>query len=132
MRRYILKLEVGQEINYEKVFTVEEVAVIGKIMGFMGKHHEIPNENGELLNQGLLTAILTNRLGGEYNILTYRMEFDFIKQVWTGERIIAKNKVISLLEKKGKNHIVVESKLYNENDELVLDGVIKGIVLEFE
>lgn len=124
------ELKKGDRIIYSKTFTKEEVAYFGKTMGFMGRHHEIANDQDQLLNQGLLTAILTNRIGGEYNILMYRMEFDFLKKVWTGEEMTVINDVTSIVEKKSRQHIEIESNIYNESDELVLKAILKGILLD--
>lgn len=124
-------LNKGDKIVYKKIFTKEEVEFFGKTMGFMGKHHEIPNEDGQLLNQGLLTAILTNRIGGEYNILMYHMDFNFIKKVWTDEEMTCTNEVLDIQEKNSKEHISIQSKIYNSKEELVLDAKLKGIVLKF-
>ncbi len=124
-------LNKGDKIVYKKIFTKEEVEFFGKTMGFMGKHHEIPNEDGQLLNQGLLTAILTNRIGGEYNILMYHMDFNFIKKVWTDEEMTCTNEVLDIQEKNSKEHISIQSKIYNSKEELVLDARLKGIVLKF-
>lgn len=124
-------LNKGDKIVYKKIFTKEEVEFFGKTMGFMGKHHEIPNEDGQLLNQGLLTAILTNRIGGEYNILMYHMDFNFIKKVWTDEEMTCINEVLDIQEKNSKEHISIQSKIYNSKEELVLDARLKGIVLKF-
>lgn len=123
------KLKKNQVIIYKKKFTKEEVKEIGNIIGFFGIHHEKENERGQLLNQGILTATLTNKIGGEYNVLGYNMEFDFIEKVYTDEEITCESKVLDIFEKNGKNHVIIESHLYNEDKKLVLRGILKGILL---
>lgn len=124
------QLKEGQIITYKKIFTKEEVSYIGKVMGFLGSHHEKPNEKGQYLNQGLLSAILTNRIGGEYNILMYKMDFQFLEKVYTDEEIVCENKIIKIEEKRNKKHIKIKSELFNEENKLVLSGILEGILLE--
>ena len=80
--------------------------------------------------QGLLTASLTNKIGGDYDILMYKMEFDFLKKAYTGRKLKCVNVVDSLINKGGKNFIDIISDVYDENGDHLLHGFLRGILLD--
>lgn len=96
----------------------------------MGEHHEIPNDKGYLLTQGILTASLSIRLASEYNILMYSMEMKLLRKVWAGEKMKCVNIVEDIFEKKDRRHIVIGAEIYNEEGNLVYKSSIGGIILE--
>lgn len=75
-----MRLNKGDEVIYERIFTEKDLNDYAENANFWGKHHESPNDKGEYLLQGLLTASLTNKIGGDYDNLMYRMEFDFFEK----------------------------------------------------
>lgn len=125
-----MKFEVGQQFTYRRTFTKEDVADFIKLSHYTGKHHEIPNEDGELLIQGLLTTMLPTKFGGEYNILMYKMVYNLIKPVYTGDDITCTVTVDRLFEKKGTNRIDMSFSTKNQREEEVLSGEIRGILLD--
>ena len=125
-----MRLNKDDEVVYERVFTEKDLKDYATIANFLGKHHEIPNDKGEYLLQGLLTASLTNKIGGEYDILMYRMEFDFIKKAYTGRKIKCVNLVENVENKRGKNFIDIVSDVYDENGDHLLHGFLRGILLD--
>lgn len=125
------ELKIGDRIEYTKVFTNEEVVLVGNIIGSMGRHHEEPNEEGYLLTQGLLTASLSIRLISENNILMYSMESNYLKKVWAGEEMLVINTIEDIFIKKSKRHILVNSEIFNKGKDLVFTGSIRGILLDY-
>ena len=125
-----MRLNKGDEVIYERVFTEKDLRDYAENANFWGKHHESPNADGEYLLQGLLTASLTNKIGGDYGILMYRMEFDFIKKAYTGRKIRCVNIVENLENKRGKNFIDIFSDVYDENGDHLLHGFLRGILLD--
>lgn len=121
----------GQQITYQRTFTSEEVQEYMKLGDFVGKHHEIPNEEGQYLLQGLLTASLTNKIGGDYNIIVYRMEFDFVSKAYTHREMTCVNTVEDVVEKRGKTHLTISSVVTDDRGTVVLKGLLKGIALDF-
>ena len=53
-----------------------------------GSHHVTPDEQGRLVIQGLLTATLPTKIGGDNNVLARTMNFEFLRPVFTGDTII--------------------------------------------
>lgn len=125
-----MRLNKGDEVIYERVFTEKDLRDYAANANFWGKHHESPNDDGEYLLQGLLTASLTNKIGGDYDILMYRMEFDFIKKAYTGRKIKCVNLVESVENKRDKNFIDIVSDVYDENGDHLLHGFLRGILLD--
>lgn len=125
-----MRLNKDDEVVYERVFTEKDLKDYATIAHFWGKHHEIPNDKGEYLLQGLLTASLTNKIGGDYDILMYKMEFDFLKKAYTGRKLKCVNVVDSLINKGGKNFIDIISDVYDENGDHLLHGFLRGILLD--
>lgn len=125
-----MRLNKDDEVVYERVFTEKDLKDYAIIANFWGKHHEIPNDRGEYLLQGLLTASLTNKIGGDYDILMYKMEFDFLKKAYTGRKLKCVNVVDSLINKGGKNFIDIISDVYDENGDHLLHGFLRGILLD--
>ena len=123
------ELKIRDRIEYTKIFTNEEVRAVGSIIGSMGKHHELPNEGGYLLTQGILTASLSMRLISENNILMYSMTSKYLKKVWAGEEMKMVNEVVDIFKKNDKDHIIIDGEIYNSRGKLVFKSEIKGIIL---
>src|SRR6476659_9869795 len=88
-----LSLRVGDIITFERTFTVEDVERFTKVSGDEGTHHVTPDEQGRLVIQGLLTATLPTKIGGDNNVLARTMNFEFLRPVFTGDTIICKVKI---------------------------------------
>jgi acyl dehydratase len=78
---------VGERFTYERVFTVAEVQAFTSITGDVGEHHLEPDAEGRVMVHGLLTASLPTRFGGELNFVAREMQFEFIRAVYTGDKI---------------------------------------------
>lgn len=125
-----MKFSIGQQFTYERTFTKQDVADFIALSHYTGKHHEIPDENGELMIQGLLTATLPTTIGGEYDMLMYKMVYNLVKPVYTGDHIVCTVTVRDLYKKKDTNRIELEFSTKNQRNEEVLSGEIKGIILD--
>ena len=125
-----MRLNKGEKIIYERVFTKKDLYDYAANANFWGKHHESPNDRGEYLLQGLLTASLTNKIGGDYDILMYKMDFDFLKKAYTGRKIKSINVVDNVENKRGKNFIDITSDVYDENGDHLIHAILKGILLD--
>lgn len=60
-----MRLNEGDKVIYERVFTEKDLRDYAENANFWGKHQESPKADGEYLLQGLLTASLTNKIGGD-------------------------------------------------------------------
>jgi len=126
-----MDLKVGDLIQFERTFTKQDVEMFTKVSMDEGDHHTNPDELGRLVVQGLLTATLPTKVGGDYNVLARTMNFEFMRPVFTGDTIICEVKIESL-EKKDNNRISITATFLctNQNGKQVLSGYFTGVILE--
>lgn len=82
-----MKLQVGEKITFERTFTKEDVALFTEVSKDEGVHHVTPDEQGRFVVQGLLTSTLPTKIGGDYNVLARKMDFEFLRPVFSGDTI---------------------------------------------
>jgi 3-hydroxybutyryl-CoA dehydratase len=80
-------MQAGDVISWQRAFTNEDVLLFGQISGDQGIHHIEHDEQGRLMVQGLLTATLPTKIGGDLNYIAREMSFEFLRPVFTGDTI---------------------------------------------
>lgn len=120
--------EEGDEYTYERSFTVEEVREFGKLSGDQQAIHTEVNEDGELVVQGLLTASLSTKIGGDLSYLARRMELEFVRPVYTDERITCTWRNESVVERDDRYEIETSIECANGDGKIVLEGAISGLI----
>lgn len=125
-----LALKVGEIITFERTFTTRDVELFIEISGDEGIHHKTPDEQGRLVIQGLLTATLPTKVGGDYNVLARTMNFEFLRPVFTGDTIICEVK-IEKYERQEDNRtaIIASFSCQNQQEKEVLRGDFAGVIL---
>jgi 3-hydroxybutyryl-CoA dehydratase len=125
-----LNLKVGDIIRFQRTFTKEDVEIFTKVSWDEGDHHTNPDELGRLVVQGLLTATLPTKVGGEYNVLARTMNFEFLRPVFTGDTISCEV-TIERLEKKDNDRLSIMATFscMNQNEKRVLSGSFAGVIL---
>ncbi|MEH7238705.1 FAS1-like dehydratase domain-containing protein [Bacillus sp. JJ1562] len=125
-----MNLKTGDIIRFKRTFTKEDVGIFTKISMDEGDHHTNPDELGRLVVQGLLTATLPTKVGGDYNVLARTMNFEFFRPVFTGDTISCEV-TIERLEKKDNNRtsILATFSCTNQNEKQVLSGNFAGVIL---
>ena len=125
-----MSLKVGDIISFERTFTVRDVELFTEVSGDEGIHHLTPDEQGRLVVQGLLTATLPTKVGGDHNVLARTMNFEFLRPVFTGDTIIC-DVTIEKYEKQENNRkaIVASFLCRNQNEKQVLSGDFAGVIL---
>jgi 3-hydroxybutyryl-CoA dehydratase len=125
-----MPLKVGDIITFERTFTVKDVELFTEISGDKGIHHITPDEQGRLVVQGLLTATLPTKVGGDYNVLARTMNFEFLRPVFTGDTIICKVKIEKYERQENNRTAIIASFLCkNQNEKVVLKGNFSGVIL---
>src|SRR5690625_5597905 len=101
-----------------------------KISRDEGDHHINPDEQGRLVIQGLLTATLPTKIGGDNNVLARTMNFEFLRPVYTGDTILCEV-TIEKYEKQKKNRMsILETFICkNQYEKNVMRGNILGVIL---
>ncbi|MCH6269018.1 FAS1-like dehydratase domain-containing protein [Neobacillus citreus] len=122
--------KVGDVIKFERTFKQEDVEMFTKVSMDKGNHHITPDEQGRLVVQGLLTATLPTKVGGDYNVLARTMNFEFLRPVFTGDTIICEV-TIEQFEKQENNRTAIMATFLctNQNEKLVLKGNFAGVIL---
>ncbi len=120
---------MGDVIKFERKFTVEDVELFTKVSGDEGTHHINPDEQGRLIIQGLLTATLPTKIGGDNNVLARTMNFEFIKPVFTGDTIICEVTIEKYEKQERRIAITTSFVCTNQNEKIVLKGNFAGVIL---
>ncbi|MGE8205613.1 hotdog domain-containing protein [Heyndrickxia sp. NPDC080065] len=123
-----MALKVGDIIKFERAFTIEDVELFTKISGDEGSHHINPDEHGRLIIQGLLTATLPTKIGGDNNVLARTMNFEFLRPVFTGDRIICEVTIEKLEKQDNRTSIAASFLCRNQNEKVVLKGNFSGVI----
>ena len=123
-----LGLAVGQRWTWERTFTEEDVRRFAEISGDRGAHHVQPGPDGRVMVQGLLTATLPTKIGGDLNFLAREMTFEFLRPVFSGETITAEVRITSVQEEGARQWASVEAVCTNEAGKEVLRAHVRGFV----
>ncbi|GIN84598.1 hypothetical protein J6TS2_09840 [Heyndrickxia sporothermodurans] len=125
-----MPLKVGDIILFERTFTARDVELFTKISRDEGIHHISPDEQGRLVVQGLLTATLPTKVGGDHNVLARTMNFEFLRPVYTGDTIICEVKIDKYESQENNRTAIMASFLCkNQNEKEVLKGNFSGVIL---
>jgi 3-hydroxybutyryl-CoA dehydratase len=124
-----LELKAGDIITYERTFTVKDVELFTKVSGDEGTHHIQPDEQGRLIIQGLLTATLPTKVGGDLNVLAQTMNFEFLRPVFTGDTIICEVTIEDFEKQDNRTSITTTFLCRNQNEREVMKGSFSGVIL---
>ncbi|WP_096435638.1 enoyl-CoA hydratase [Alteribacter populi] len=125
-----MSLKVGDVITFERTFTVRDVELFTEVSCDEGSHHITPDEQGKLVIQGLLTATLPTKVGGDNNVLARTMNFEFLRPVFT-EDTIRCEVTIEKFEKQDNNRTSIFASFLctNQHEKQVLRGSFAGVIL---
>lgn len=122
-------LQVGDKIRFERTFTKEDVEQFTKLSSDEGGHHTTPDEAGRYVIQGLLTATLPTKVGGDHNVLARTMNFEFLRPVFTDDTILCEV-TVEEYDRKRTDRIAIRTTFscWNQQDEEVMKGDFAGII----
>ena len=123
-------LKVGDRISWSRTFTIEDVERFGEVSGDRGIHHVQPDAQGRLMVQGLLTATLPTKLGGDLDYLARDMVFEFLRPVFTGDTIDCLVTVNRVEKQPGRTYAEFEIVCTNQAGKEVLRSSTKGVILD--
>jgi 3-hydroxybutyryl-CoA dehydratase len=121
-------LSVGQRFTWQRTFTVDDVRQFGNLSGDRGVHHIAPDTDGRVMVQGLLTATLPTKVGGDLNFIAREMTFQFLRPVFTGEAITTNVTVAEIEEDGARQWAVVEAACVNGDGKEVLLARVRGFI----
>ncbi|MEK6322661.1 MAG: hotdog domain-containing protein [Acidobacteriota bacterium] len=77
----------GDVIAWERTFTEDDIQLFGRLSGDEGEHHAVADQQGRLMVQGLLTATLPTKIGGDLNFIARELTFEFLRPVFAGDTV---------------------------------------------
>ena len=123
-----MKLTVGQRFTWERTFTSEDVRQFAEVSGDYGAHHVEPATDGRVMVQGLLTATLPTKIGGDLSFMAREMTFEFVRPVFSGDTVITEVKVVSVEPEGSRQWASIEAVCRNQDGKDVLLVRIRGFV----
>ncbi|PZM64503.1 FAS1-like dehydratase domain-containing protein [Paenibacillus dendritiformis] len=121
-------IQINDVFTWERTFTKEDVLEFGRISGDQGRHHVEPDERGRLMVQGLLTASIGTKIGGDLNYIAREMVSEFIRPVFTGDTITCEITLTNLEQLEGFKKVELKSVYRNQQGKEVIRGSSRGII----
>lgn len=121
-------MQVGDVTVWERIFTIEDVRLFGQLSGDQGIHHVELDEQGRLMVQGLLTATLPTKLGGDMNYIARELVFEFLRPVFTGDTIRCESTITHLEKADGYTKMAAKWVCRNQQGKEVMTGHTHGII----
>lgn len=118
----------GETRTFERTFTVEDVRRFADLSGDDQPRHTDPDEDGRVMVQGLLTATMPTKLGGEDEALARSMEFEFRRPVYTGEPITCTSTYETVDERDDRYEFTSDVVCENADGDVVLTATVEGLV----
>ena len=123
-----MKFEVGQKFVWERTFTTKDIEQFGEISGDRGIHHVRPDRKGRIMVQGLLTATLPTKIGGDLNYIARTLSFEFLRPVFAGDTVRVKAVITHVESERERIQVDIDYVCYNQHGKEVLLGKSTGIV----
>ena len=121
-------MQVGDVNSWERTFTEDDIRLFGKVSGDEGVHHVTPDEQGRLMAQGLLTATLPTKIGGDLNFIARELNFQFHRPVFAGDTVRCEVRITELEQAEGHIRMSVEWVCRNQHGKEVLTGQGRGVI----
>ncbi|WP_409250696.1 hotdog domain-containing protein [Bacillus sp. SCS-153A] len=121
-------MKPGDVYTWDRTFTVEEVIQFGEISGDKGRHHVEPDEHGRVMVQGLLTASIATKIGGDLNYIARELNNEFLRPVFTGDKITCELTITKVEQLEAKTKLAMTTVFRNQKGKEVLLGSSRGII----
>jgi acyl dehydratase len=99
-----------------------------ELSGDKGVHHMEADSQGRIMVQGLLTATIPTKLGGDMNYIARHIVYDFVRPVFAGDTIICEGTVEKVEPAAGRLNVSLSFKCRNQDGKEVLRGTTEGII----
>ena len=121
-------MQVGDIVSWRRTFTEEDVRLFGSLSGDEGVHHVTPDDQGRLMVQGLLTATLPTKIGGDLNFIARQMIFRFLRPVFAGDTVQCEVTIVELAPSEQYTRLSCQWVCRNQHEKEVMTGQADGIV----
>ena len=125
---FAMEIKVGQKSKFSRSFTREDVISFGELSGDKGIHHVQPDNLGRIMVQGLLTATIPTKMGGDLNFIARDFSFHFIKPVYVGDLISCDSEITKVNKEEKVMRLRISMNGFNQNNEQVFAGQVDGII----
>ncbi len=113
----------------EHTFTNADVLAFGALTGDDQPRHSEPDAEGRLVLQGLLTASLSTRIGGRIGYLAKSATFEFLRPVFTGQRLQCTLDIVGVDAEPGRDRVRGLAIVTNEAGKEVVRCTYEGFIL---
>jgi 3-hydroxybutyryl-CoA dehydratase len=124
----VRKFAIGDVFVHERTFSHEDVLAFLATSGDAGAHHVTPGPDGRRVVQGLLTATIPTKIGGDLDYLAREMHFDFVKPVFTGDTIRCEITVTEVDERPDRVRLAMTGICRNQDGIEVMRFATRGVV----
>lgn len=121
-------MNVGDVITRKRTFTEEDIRMFGRLSGDEGVHHIQTDEEARLMAQGLLTATLPTKIGGNLNFIAREMTFQFLRPVYATDTIECQVTITDLHEDRGLVNVSSKWTCVNQRGKEVMNGHATGFI----
>jgi len=109
-------------------FGADDIRAFAELSGDKGAHHMRADSQGRIMVQGLLTATIPTKLGGDMNYIAKHIVFDFVRPVFAGDTITCEGTVVEVDQTEGRLNVSLSFVCHNQDGKEVLRGTTEGIV----
>ena len=121
-------MQQGHVIAFERTFTDEDLDLFTRVSQDAGEHHLAPDASGRRMVQGLLTATLPTRVGGQLNYLARHMDFNFVRPVFVGDTVHCEVTLARYEPQEDRITVEATFEVRNQHGKVVLTGATQGII----
>jgi len=104
------------------------VSAFAELSGDRGIHHVVADIQGRIMVQGLLTATIPTKLGGDMNYIAGHIVYDFARPVFVGDTITCVGTVKGVEPAEGRLNVSLSFVCHNQDGKEVLRGTTEGII----
>ena len=123
-----MMIQPGDTFAWERTFSDEDIHTFSELSGDRGVQHVRPDEGGRLMVQGLLTATLPTKIGGELSFIASEMLFQFHQPVYAGDTITCEVVMDEIEPGERWLRLTCSWTCTNQEGEVVLTGSGKGVI----
>ena len=121
-------MKIGDIVSWQRTFTEEDIRAFARFSGDEGEHHLVPDAQGRLMAQGLLTATLPTKIGGDINYIARQMTFEFHRPVFAGDTIECRVTLVEVEAGDPYTRVTAQFVCRNQSGKEVMTGQTHGVI----
>ena len=121
-------MKLGEVISWQRTFSEDDIRLFNRVSGDEGVHHVTPDPAGRLMVNGLLTATIPTKIGGDMNFIAREMKFQFRRPVFAGDTIDCEVRVMELEPTPDYTTVRTEFVCRNQHGKEVMTGYADGVI----